>query len=84
MTCKNCISYDKCSALKIDFAYSANPNYICKYFKNKNKYVEVVRCENCKYWDDGRCESIKNGLIREYTSSDDFCSYGERRCDNEN
>ena len=45
--------------------------------------VEVVRCKDCVYWDgrgyDGRCEARKNGLIREYTNYDDFCSYGERK-----
>ncbi|MGI5897115.1 MAG: hypothetical protein ACOX6U_09185 [Oscillospiraceae bacterium] len=41
--------------------------------------VTVVRCKNCKYWDDGRCEGIENGLIREYTKPYDFCSYGEWR-----
>lgn len=43
----------------------------------------VVRCINCVYWDgrgwDGRCEAPSNGLIRDYTNYDDFCSYGERK-----
>lgn len=47
--------------------------------------VEVVRCKDCVYWDgmgyEGRCEAPKNGLIREYTNYDDFCSYGERKED---
>ena len=38
-----------------------------------------VRCEDCKHWDDGRCECNTNGLVREYTLFDDFCSYGERK-----
>ena len=42
--------------------------------------VEVVRCKDCKYWDeDRRCNGIKNGLVMEYTWDDDFCSYGERK-----
>lgn len=44
---------------------------------------EVCRCIDCVYWDgrgyDGRCEAPKNGLIRDYTNYDDFCSYGERK-----
>ena len=41
--------------------------------------VEVVRCENCVYWDgDGRCNGIKNGLILEYVNGYDYCSYGKR------
>lgn len=40
--------------------------------------VEVVRCRECRYWsEDGRCDPPQNGLIREYTRPDDFCSYGE-------
>lgn len=42
--------------------------------------VEVVRCKDCRYWDDDRrCNGIKNGLVVEYTDEDDFCSYGERK-----
>lgn len=42
--------------------------------------VEVVRCKDCKFWDgEGRCEAPENGLIREFTKPDDFCSYGERK-----
>ena len=47
--------------------------------------VEVVRCKDCVYWDGtgyrGRCEAPENGLIRDYTNNDDFCSYGERRAE---
>ena len=49
--------------------------------------VEVVRCIDCVYWDgrgyDGRCEAPENGLIRDYTNYDDYCSYGERKKPNE-
>ena len=42
--------------------------------------VPVVRCKDCRYWDDdGRCNGIKNGLVVDYTDEDDFCSYGEKR-----
>lgn len=50
--------------------------------------VEVVRCKNCRYWDgynhSGRCEAPVNGLVRENTSANDFCSYGERKGDVKN
>ena len=49
----------------------------------KEDVVEVVRCIDCVYWDgrgwDGRCEAPMNGLVREYTNYDSFCSYGERK-----
>ena len=42
--------------------------------------VEVVRCKDCRYWDeDRRCNGKENGLVMEYTREDDFCSYGERK-----
>lgn len=42
--------------------------------------VEVVRCKDCKYWNDwglgaGTCERSKNGY---FWFGVDFCSYGER------
>ena len=50
--------------------------------------AEVVHCKNCRYWDgynhSGRCEAPVNGLVRENTSANDFCSYGERKGDVEN
>ena len=38
---------------------------------------EVVKCEHCVYWDHGKCEGIRNGLIMEYTKPFDYCSYGK-------
>ena len=35
--------------------------------------VPVVRCKNCKHWNNGDCYRI------ELTRPDDYCSYGERR-----
>ena len=50
--------------------------------------VEVVRCKDCKHWNEQdnifsgcRCTCWKG--IWDYTKPDDFCSYGERRTDNE-
>ena len=34
--------------------------------------VPVVRCKNCKHWNNGDCYRI------ELTRPDDYCSYGER------
>lgn len=69
---------------------------ICKYFANQLinlpivDAVEVVRCVRCKYWDvdtdtygdgfgpEGNCFGICDGAK---TKHDDFCSYGERRCE---
>lgn len=47
--------------------------------------VSVVMCKDCVYWDglghSGRCEGYHNGLMRDYTNYDDYCSYGERKSD---
>ena len=39
--------------------------------------VPVVRCKNCKHWNNGDCYRI------ELTRPDDYCSYGERKVENE-
>ena len=48
--------------------------------------VEVVRCENCKYWVTREreliapyCEKIGIKYDNGYRDFDDFCSYGERK-----
>lgn len=60
--------------------------------------VEVVRCKYCKYWipeEPERCKALKQepyGLCNRYpqrtdwhdtTDHDDFCSYGERKTEDE-
>lgn len=51
--------------------------------------VEVVRCKDCKYWEQyNACDGTKpyryrcmnyDGFFYKRTASDNFCSYGERR-----
>ena len=48
--------------------------------------VEVVRCKDCKYYDDGECEyHSESKEMRQYerwtvdVNENDFCSYGERK-----
>jgi hypothetical protein len=51
--------------------------------------VEVCRCHECKYGDNGiqkqevytACNRFGNGILK--MSPLDFCSYGERRTDND-
>lgn len=38
-----------------------------------NDVVPVVRCKDCKHWNNGDCYRI------ELTRPDDYCSYGERK-----
>ena len=80
MTCKDCVCYEKCKSSRLDFAESANPTHICKYFKNKADFVEVVRCKDCRYRDEMcMCSHPKQEGILPLTYPLDFCSYGERR-----
>ena len=50
--------------------------------------INIVRCDECQYYEDGHCESVEmwqsiNGYTTECESmsrnADDFCSYGERK-----
>lgn len=52
--------------------------------------VAVVRCNDCKWWECredrygiGKCQNPLNGLFSEYSDNEDYCSYGERREQNE-
>lgn len=56
---------------------------------NKEDAVEVVRCESCKYWVEGRHHTGRcNALVqfhdaeRYMTDAGHFCSYGERKAGN--
>lgn len=54
-------------------------------------YEPVIRCQNCVHWKkfnddlrrDGMCEALLDfhGAERSMTNEDFFCSYGERRTD---
>lgn len=49
--------------------------------------INIVRCDECQYYEDGHCESAEmwqsiNGYTTECESmsrnADDFCSYGQK------
>lgn len=48
---------------------------------NSKDLVPVVRCRDCKYWDNGNLSFECPWDYGRHGSSDedDFCSYGERR-----
>lgn len=81
ITCYDCIHCEACSdAGDTGFSSLKEDAGKCKHFKNKANVVEVVRCKDCAYCDeDRRCEAPVNGLIREYVSPYDYCSYGKRK-----
>ena len=46
--------------------------------------VEVVRCKDCKYWNDaGLCKKHSNPIVGAIygTDADDYCSEGKRKDD---
>lgn len=90
--CGDCIHADACEHNQnIPLFNSANEAY-CKGFKDRTKYVEVVRCKDCKHSHDHeinrnyRCHRhARDGYSQVFDATftdNDFCSYGERRTDN--
>jgi hypothetical protein len=73
--CEKCISYDICEIhqdkMADEFITFFPNNEDCPHFKNKADFVEVVRCNDCKHWDNGDCYRLELSLPT------DFCSYGE-------
>ena len=46
----------------------------------RGELVRVVRCEDCKYWEQATPNSGNCNRALEITAyANDFCSYGERR-----
>jgi hypothetical protein len=78
--CGDCIHADICKEVNGGWFSPKNPAY-CKGFKDRTKYVEVVRCKDCKYFVDtllsGYGCSGFGGMTRACPNG--FCSHGERK-----
>lgn len=92
MNCKDCIYFKRCVVLgvELDINHDKEADKNCRHFKNKSNVVEVVRCKDCTNWQwkgqgttCGKCHSEQwdNDNFYYETFENDFCSYGERRCD---
>ena len=85
-TCGDCIHAEICKQVNSGWFSAENIAY-CKAFKDRNKYVEVVRCKDCKSWEQyNACDGTKphrcmnhNAIFYKRTAPNDFCSYGERK-----
>ena len=92
-TCKDCLHYDLCSRRQNSISLDpVKMGYRCLEIKNKADVVRVVRCKDCVFWD-----VEKTGLVDEcvckmhsvvkvhsrYTNPTDYCSYGERKCNDD-
>ena len=96
-TCKDCIYFKRCVVLgvELDMHHDKEADKNCRHFKNKADFVEVVRCEKCKYFReysdahkraveraDGDCYlKLTHSCDRQFIACryNDFCSYGERK-----
>lgn len=76
--CDKCIHADVCTA-RDWFDFGKLP-VECKKFKDKDSFVEVVRCEDCKHYNDVfmYCEALELAKV-----NDGFCNFGERKVDDE-
>lgn len=89
--CEKCLYYEKCK-VEMDEApddiFTFFPyNEDCPHFKNKADFVEVVRCKDCKHRGKDECMFHINGEPADeeflLKCDNDFCSYGERKTDND-
>lgn len=72
----------------MDFnSFEAGVNHVMNIIHNTPTadVVEVVRCKDCRYWQEYQEGHYPNELCpwdkNETTDEDDYCSYGERRED---
>lgn len=81
ITCKDCYLYDGCIAGHMRCYDEEGIKKNCKSFKNKNNYVEAVRCVDCQFYKpfmtvedfDGRCSIHGIQIDKEF-----YCQYGKR------
>lgn len=72
-TCKDCIHYFACSAKGGLFnEKDETKEMLCRHFKNKADFVEVVRCKDCPKRYTNQCRA------RHERADMDFCSSGIR------
>ena len=86
-TCKDCIHYDTCYHIE-HYGRLGETDEPCGGFKNKADFVEVVRCEKCKYGDVSTISKAKCGqeeiacyctLKNRVTDLDSYCPSGKRK-----
>ena len=80
MTCKDCVHYDVCYLIE-HYGADEDKACVCKYFKNKADFVEVVRCKDCKkaigehpLLDEKFCVIHDCSVPEDY-----YCASGERK-----
>lgn len=102
-TCKDCLHYEACKGtyytakgnedILYEFEGEMYAHSGCEHFKNRANYVEVVKCENCKFacfrynadkYPFGlfACKKQPTGRMYKKVKGNHFCSYGERKINN--
>jgi hypothetical protein len=56
-------------------------DFVNPYYKDPSDIVSVVRCKNCKHFDEWLGEKMcsRGGYFRWAMKPEDFCSYGVRK-----
>lgn len=77
MTCKDCIHNGICISTQVESKHKK----VCKSFKNKADFVEVVRCKDCNGSYIARDGKMRCALQDDIplVEPSHFCSYGERK-----
>lgn len=79
--CNTCMHYSVCMKCRDPFTYDIIPSVGC------NSHTKLVRCKDCKHYDEyfRKCYVFchDNIGVELEVDSDHFCSYGERRSENE-
>ena len=83
MNCKGkCIHADVCKRMLFPDLYNLTTPEECDRFKSKDDVVEIVRCKDCIYYENGKdyvpyCNNVMN-LFSEM-NPDGYCCHGERK-----
>ena len=85
-TCRECIHFEVCEPYTApDESYPEVGG--CRVFKNKDEFVQVVRCKECKYLTrlarGGYGYALQCGYRGHLTYENDYCAGGRRRATNE-
>ena len=85
MTCKDCVHYQVCEDVRYGDIADCPINRCGGFFKNKADFVEVVRCEECKYRKTHTCAITGTktlfcdyGVKPVVVEPTHYCGYGER------
>ena len=95
MTCVNCVHRIVCAVYAPNFDDILANGESCSEFKSKFNFVEVVRCDDCKYFIEcydaqtgrklhyGICKINTSQFNDEEVKRNHYCGYGERRSEDE-